>query len=137
MKKVLTIIIILTFTMGISAFTVCNDLECIFSENPEKTVLSVNLIDGAIHFLKSKSYADLLLYEYEKSALQNYDYSVSFDHVEKAILQLESSRAKYSEAIRIGKRIGYNEKKVPWFKNYDYNFLLTSMSQIRKSSTIS
>jgi hypothetical protein len=123
MKKVflVTIIALLAFSLKIYAFVWANDLECLFSENPEKTILSENLVNGSIHFLKSKQYADLLLYEYEKSALPGYNFFPSLDHIEKALYELNSAKTKYREAITIGKRIGYNEAKVNWFKSFDYD----------------
>jgi len=101
-------------------FSYCNDLECSFSEHPEKTLLSESVITGSIHFLKAKIYVDSLLYEFEKSALEPFDVAVSLDHLEKAISELEIAKTKYAETIKIAQRIGYNQKKSNMFKSFDY-----------------
>ena len=128
MKKGILVIILLLVALFVNgnfhpilAFNYVNDLECSFSEHPEKTVLSESVISGSIHFLKSKIYVDSLLYEYEKSALEAFNVAVSLEHVENAIMELETAKIKYSDTIKIAGRIGYNAKKAPMFKSFDYD----------------
>lgn len=118
------VVVVLMFSSQYSllfGFSYCNDLECSFSEHPEKTLLSESVVTGSIHFLKAKIYVDSLLYEFEKSALEPFDVAVSLDHLEKAISELEIAKTKYAETIKIGVRIGYNEKKSSMFKSFDYD----------------
>jgi hypothetical protein len=120
MKKLFTVIIILFFSSQLPGVVWVNDTDCIFYDHPDKPVITENIVSGAMHFIKSKSYADLLLYEYEKSANLSFNFSASLGYIEKSVLELESAKKKYIEALKIGKVIGYNERKVPWFKNFDY-----------------
>lgn len=127
MKKGILVIILVIFVVLVSgqfnrifAFSLVNDLECSFSEHPEKTLLSENVVNGSIHFLKAKISIDSLLYEYEKSALETFNVAASLEHIENAISELETARIRYIETIKIAQRIGYNQKKANMFKSFDY-----------------
>jgi hypothetical protein len=121
MKKIIFFTIILIFTLKAQPLVTVNDITCAFSEGSEKSSIEENIVEGSIHFLQSKSSADLLLCEIEKSANREFNYSLSIEYVEKAISELEISRASYINAIEIGKRIGYIKEKVDWFKFFDYD----------------
>lgn len=85
----------------------------------QKSILSEHQKNGALHFLEAKAYADLLLYEYEKSALQPFEPAASLEHLEKAIAGLEAARIRFTEAIDLGKKIGYNPDKVKLFRQFN------------------
>ncbi len=121
MKKILLTAFVLLLCLNAYTFVVLNDLNCSFTEGPEKILIEDNVVSGAAHFLYSKSYADLLLMEYEKSARQSFNYSLALEYVEKAIAELEASKDNYVRAAEIGQKIGYIEVKQPWFKEFDYD----------------
>ena len=121
MKKILLIITILAFALSMHAFIFMNDLNCAFSESQEKILLEENVIAGSAHFLHSKSYADLLLMEYEKPGQQAFNFTLALEYVEKAIAELEISKEKYVKAAEIGERLGYIETKQSWFKEFNYD----------------
>jgi hypothetical protein len=121
MKKIFLIIIILAFALSMHALLCLNDLNCIFSDSPEKSLIEDNVILGATHFLNSKSNADLLLMEYEKSGRQEFNFTLALEYVEKAIAELESSKEKYVKAAEIGERLGYIETRQTWFKEFSYD----------------
>jgi hypothetical protein len=130
MKKINTIfllvICIIVTEVGVNGAIYLNDLECIFSEDPEKTLIEDNVIAGAICFLHSESNADLILMEYEKSTRQVFNYSLVLEYVDKSIADLESAKIKYAKAIEIGERIGYIEEKLAWFKEYNYDTFIAN-----------
>jgi hypothetical protein len=114
---VLPLVFISSSLIGVIAM---NDLECIFSEEPEKIVMKDYIISGATEFLLSKSYSDLILMEYEKSVKQAFNFSLVSDYLGKTISALESARDKYIKAKDIGEKLGYIEEKVSWFENFNY-----------------
>jgi hypothetical protein len=125
-KKVLLVSVVSLFALNISAFVFMNDLNCVYSPLPEKALIESNVVDGALHFLQSKSFADLLLYEYEKSAKQPFSYYVAFNYTKKAIIALEKSRVYYSKVLEIGEKLGYVERKIEWFKTFNYDKFIES-----------
>jgi hypothetical protein len=140
MKKTVSLVIVIVFlTIQMNAFVTLNDVHCLFNEGSEKIQIEENMIDGAAHFLLSKSYADLLLYEYEKSAKQEFNFSMSLEYLEKAIQEVNFSKMKYAAALDIGRKIGYAENKIDWFKTFNYddfirdNKLNKEISEVVKS----
>jgi len=125
MKKILFGLLFFLFAVHSYALIYCNDLNCLFSEGSEKVQIEDNVVAGAIHFLHSKANTDLFLMEYEKSARQAFNYSLALEYVEKAIDELETAKVNYTGAVDIGERIGYIEKKIAWFKDYDYDTFIT------------
>lgn len=122
MKRLGFLFIIFVFlTLQMNAFVTLNDVHCLFNDGSEKIQIEENMIGGAAYFLLSKSYADLLLYEYEKSAKQEFNFATSFEYVEKAIQEITFSKMKYVTALDIGKKIGYAENKIDWFKTFNYD----------------
>jgi hypothetical protein len=126
MKKVFLVIFISTVVLNLQAFIWINDVDCVFSEGYEKSVLREQVISGTMHVLKSKSYIYSFFYEYEKSALQSYNTSESLIFIERSIAELESAKIEYNIALRIGKSIGYINSKVNWFKSFDYDDFVKS-----------
>jgi hypothetical protein len=122
MKKaifiLITLCLVITFTL--QAALLHNDIVPVFPGG-DRGKIEGAVIDGAVHFLQAKSYADLLLMEYEKSAGQALDYPAALDYTEKAIAELEKSRDKYAEAHTLGKQAGYVESMIQKFKTFDYN----------------
>jgi hypothetical protein len=121
MKKSIAILCLLA--INIPAYSVIwhNDLNCIFTECPDKASIERHVVIGSVYFLESKSNAELLLMEYEKSALQSFNCALALEYTEKAISGLESAKANYLEAKNTGERIGYIETKTGWFKEFDYD----------------
>lgn len=129
MKKIkigLLFALISSFVLNLNAVIAMNDLECIFSENPEKSLIKDNVISGAIGFLLSKSYSDLILMEYEKSAKETFNYPAVLDHLDKTISALEGSKESYIKAKEIGERLGYMENKISWFKGFNYDEFIST-----------
>lgn len=112
------------FIFQASAFVTVNDLDCAFKDSTEKAILTTEVVTGSLHFLKAKSNIDMLLYEYEKSALQSFNTAVSFDYLEKGIAELEASRKSYNEALLIGTRLGYSQAKSELFQSFNYDDLI-------------
>jgi hypothetical protein len=125
MKKIMFVLLFSAFALSIHGLLCLNDLSCLFSEGSEKVQIEDNVVAGAIHFLNSKANTDLFLMEYEKSARQSFNYSLALEYVEKAIDELEAAKGDYTSAAEIGKSIGYIEKKIAWFKDYDYDTFIT------------
>lgn len=126
MKKslILTAAIFL-FSCLAHAFVTLNDVYCAFTEGSEKPIIEENIVEGAKYFLQSQSTVSLILYEYEKSAQSPLEYTNCLEHVEKAIKELNTSKEKYTNAADIGKRIGYIQQKVGWFKAFDYEIFVS------------
>jgi hypothetical protein len=125
MKKYFIVIFILFVALNLHSLIVMNDLNCIFTDGSEKILIEDNVVAGAIHFLHSKANTDLLLVEFEKSARQDFNFSLALEYVEKAMAELEAAKVNYARAAEIGERIGYIEKKMAWFKDYDYDTFIT------------
>jgi len=125
MKKIISVLLFFLFSVHTYALIYCNDLNCIFTDGSEKILIEDNVVAGAIHFLHSKANTDLLLMEFEKSARQDFNFSLSLEYVEKAMAELEAAKVNYARAAEIGERIGYIEKKMAWFKDYDYDTFIT------------
>lgn len=125
MKKILLFLFLLLFSYQIFSLVYGNDIVCAFNPDSQKADIETNVIDGALLFLKSKANADLLLQEYEKSAKSAFNFFRANDLVNQVILDLESSRNYYIAARDIGKKIGYVEKKISWFRDFDYDSFIT------------
>jgi hypothetical protein len=121
MKNILLGILIIILTVQLGAFVCLNDVYCAFSEGVEKTQIETNVIAGAGHFLQSKASADLLLYEFEKSANQPYQIALSLEHVERAIAELTAANGNYTTAATMGKAVGYIQVKTTWFKSFNFD----------------
>ncbi|MCK4764155.1 MAG: hypothetical protein KAW12_18290 [Candidatus Aminicenantes bacterium] len=121
MKKTIFLFLVtfLVSTMTVEAFVVMNDVVPAFpQQNREKIEAAV--IEGTIRFLQAKSYADLLLKEYEKSAKQALDYTAALDYAEKTITELETAKREYETSIAVGSRAGYAAGNIQRFKTFDY-----------------
>jgi hypothetical protein len=120
MKKLLIFGLLVTLGVSLHSLLYYNDLIGAFPEGVDKAQIENNVVEGAVHFFMSKSHADLLFKEYERSAITELDKSQSLIHVENAIAELKISMGKYQNAADTGKRIGYNQEKLQYFKNFDY-----------------
>ncbi len=120
MKKILTVGLILMLAASLHGLLFHNDLIGAFPEGVDKIQIENNVVEGAVHFFTSKSHADLLFKEYERSSVNELDKTQALVHVENAIAELQLSIAKYQTAADTGKRIGYNQEKLQWFKNFNY-----------------
>lgn len=122
MKKSVFIFVVITFvfTLVVEPFVVMNDIVPVFPIEDRDRIEGA-VIAGAIHFLQAKSYAALLLQEYEKSCKQVINYSAALDYVEKAISELELSKREYMESIAAGTQAGYVENSIRKFKIFDYD----------------
>lgn len=128
MKKILITFMVLWLVslLSVNASLVMNDIVPAFQDDTEKYKIENKVIEGAAHFLKSKSFADIILYEYEKSTNQTLNYTALLENTENAISELESSKLKYIEALEIGRKTGYDETKTDWFKNFDYDTFINA-----------
>jgi hypothetical protein len=136
MKKIFLVMFTLILYISGYSFIVMNDINCSFNEGPEKILLEDNVILGATHFLNSKSNADLLLMEYEKSGRQEFNFTLALEYVEKAIAELEISKEKYVKATEIGERLGYIETKQSWFKEFNYDTFIVENNLNREIAGI-
>lgn len=121
MKKLIVILCLLAINIPAYSLICVNDINCIFTESPDKPLIETHVVVGSAYFLESKSNADLLLMEYEKSANQTFNCALALEYTEKAIAGLESAKLNYIEAKNIGERIGYIEAKTNWFKEFNYD----------------
>ncbi len=120
MKKLLVLSFILILAASLHGLMFFNDLVCAFNEGAEKMQIENYVVEGSVHFFISKSHADLLLKEYEQSAITDLDKTQALVHVENAIAELQTSRSKYQSAVDTGSRIGYIQLKLHWFKSFNY-----------------
>lgn len=126
MKK-LTLVLLVTCLLSVvnlDAVIVMNDIVRYFEDTSERVSIENDVIEGAIHFLKSKSYSDLILMEYEKSAKQAIDYPVILDYTDKAITELEKAKENYIRARDTGVRIGADKSRADSFKTFNYGQLV-------------
>jgi hypothetical protein len=128
MKKTMFFIVLFTFGCILAGepFVVMNDIVPVFPERDRDKIENA-VIEGAVHFLQAKSYSDLLLQEYEKSAKQEINYAAALDYVEKAVVELEAAKKEYQESIAAGNLAGYAAEKVQRFKVFDYDKFSTQM----------
>jgi len=125
MKKLFVLSFILILGAHLHGLLFFNDLVCAFNEGAEKMQIENRVVEGSVHFFMSKSHADLLLKEYEQSAMTELDKAQALAHVENAIVELQTSIGKYQTAADIGKRIGTMQFKIQWFKGFDYGAFAT------------
>ncbi|MCP4151340.1 MAG: hypothetical protein GY757_26590 [bacterium] len=83
MKKISLAVVLLIIAFQANALLCLNDVDIVFSDGPGKLSINDNVVSGATYFLLSKSNADLLLMEYEKSAVQNFDFSLHWIMLKK------------------------------------------------------
>ena len=121
MKKFLMLLFVLGFALNVHGLLCLNDVSPTFPEGTNRALIEGGVVFGAIHFLNSKSYADLLLMEYEKSAHQDFNYELAIDYIEKSIAELEISKSNYLKAKEIGENVGYIQRILICFKEYDYD----------------
>jgi hypothetical protein len=131
MKKLriyLLVILLFVFAFTINGLLVMNDITCTFPVGPDKNLIEDNIIEGSKHFLKARSYIDLICYEYEKSAKENLNFSGSIDLTNKAIQELNEAIIRYNNAIEIGNRIGYIEEKRSLFTDFSYDAFIQNQN---------
>jgi len=124
MKKIFLTVLILAFSFQVYPVIYFNDLNCLFSEGPEKAVIDKNMVSGSTYFLESKAFADLLLMEYEKSSNQVLDFDAALGYAEKALACLEKAKEFYVDAKNTGAKIGYIDTKKKWFHSFNYDQLI-------------
>jgi len=124
MKKIFLTLLILAFSFQVYPVIWLNDMNCLFSEGPEKAVIEKNVISGSTYFLESKAFADLLLMEYEKSSNQALDFDAALGYAEKAIACLDKAKEFYVDAKNTGAKIGYIDTKKKWFHSFNYDQLI-------------
>jgi hypothetical protein len=124
MKKTIFVFMLFSFVFipTLEPFVVMNDIVPVFSVGEQDKIES-SIIDGAVRFLQAKSYADLLLREYETSGKQSIHYPAALEYAEKAMSELQTSKSDYMKAIEAGTRAGYAVEIVDKFKAYDYDML--------------
>lgn len=121
MKKNFLITILIFCVFNVYGVICLNDVNCVFQESDEKSVIEDNIVEGSALFLQSKSYVDLILMEYEKSEKQPYNITLVNEYVGKAIVELEASIVKYKTAKEIGEKLGYDNAKIESFRNFNYD----------------
>lgn len=124
MKKTIFVFMMFSFVFipALEPFVVMNDIVPVFQEG-ERDKIEAAVIEGATRFLQAKSYADLLLQEYEKSGKQPIHYPAAFGYAEQAMTELETAREEYMKAIAAGIKAGYVDETIAKFKIYDYDML--------------
>jgi hypothetical protein len=127
MRKTSFVLVALVFMVSISmlASIVHNDIVPVFPEG-EQAKIESRVIEGAVHFLEASSQANLLLKEYEKSARQPFNYQAALEYTDKAIYELEISRAEYGQAVNTAKDAGYVTEMIQKFKDFDYDSFCAS-----------
>lgn len=124
MKKTIFVFMMFSFVFipALEPFVVMNDIVPVFHDG-ERDKIESSVIEGAVLFLQAKSYADLLLREFEKSGKQAIHYPAAFGYAEQAIGELETAKDEYMKAIAAGTRAGYVDEIIGKFKVYDYDML--------------
>lgn len=137
MKKKVFIFMVITFFFAliVKPFVVMNDIVPVFPVEARDEIEGA-VIEGAIHFLQAKSYTALLLQEYERSGRQAMNYTAALGLVEKAIIELETSKTEYTASIAAGTRSGYVAEKIEQFKVFDYDSF-TSENSLNKDLMLS
>ncbi len=131
MQKFLKPLVLVFFVTALSITNLMgvvylNDLTCSFTDEPDKGQIEQNVVSGSTNFLKSHATFSLFLMEYEKSSNKPADLDKMQQLLGETIASLELAKDFYIRASEIGARIGYIDRKIGWFRAYNYETIMVN-----------